>query len=167
MSLKCLIIFIYHNMISVFVIGEQPAIKGVQEWDWGYEQLFMSESTAWGYKQRSCPQSHSWTPSKHHYMIDHDASHAIILQIHSFDHPKSTRKSHHFYCRFSPFLQHINYRKIGDLIGMYHSKQRSPLCVCIRLGALQQYSRRISNFSNTDCFWNIISFLQSNIPSSK
>ena len=32
---------------------------------------------------------------------------------------ENTRKSHHFYCQFSRFLQHKIYREIDDLIGMY------------------------------------------------
>ena len=44
------------------------------------------------------------------------------------------KKSHHFYCQFSHFLDHKSYHKLDDLIGMCHLK-RWALCVCIRLGA--------------------------------
>ena len=83
-----------------------------------------------GHKKRSCTQSHSWTPFIHQFMMDHP-SYAIILQIHTFNLPKIHEKP--------PFILPLStfksYRKIGDLLGMYHSRQGCALCVYIRLGA--------------------------------
>ena len=103
---------------------------GVHEWDWVHERLFMPEGAARGHKKRSCTQSHSWTPFIHQFMMDHP-SYAIILQIHTLNLPKIHEKS--------PFIlppsTFKSSRKIGDLLGIYHSKQGCALCVYIRLGA--------------------------------
>ena len=95
-----------------------------------YERLFMPEGAARGHKKRSCTQSHSWTPFIHQFMMDHH-SYAIILQIHTFNLPKIHKKPP-FILPLSTFKSS---RKIGDLLGMCHSKQGCALCVYIRLGA--------------------------------
>ena len=54
-------------------------------------------------------------------------------------------KNYHSYCHFP----HFSSRKIGDLLGMYHSKQGCALCVYIYAWAhiTTKYLRRTSNFS--------------------
>ena len=112
------------NLSTIFVN------LGVHEWDWVHERLFMPEGAARGHKKRSCTQSHSWTPFIHQLMMDHP-SYAIILQIHTFNLPKIHEKPP-FILPLSTFKSS---RKIGDLHGVYHSKQGCGLCVYIRLGA--------------------------------
>ena len=63
-------------------------------------------------------------PFIHQFMIDHP-SYAIILQIHTFNLPKILEKPP-FTLPLSTFESS---RKIGDLHGMYHSKQGCALCM--------------------------------------
>ena len=115
---------------------------GIHEWDWVHEWLFMPEGAAQGHKKHSCTQSHSWTPFIHQFMMDHP-SYAIILQIHTFNLPKTHEKS--------PFILPLStfksFCKISDLLGMYQTKQ-GVRCVCTYAWAHNnRYLRRNSNFS--------------------
>ena len=79
-------------------------------------------------------------------------------------------KNHHLYCHFPHLKVPVKSRKIGDLLGMYHSKQGCALCVYIRLGAWQQifmthfkffsltFSEILSYFSNKINRFKIINF---------
>ena len=66
----------------------------------------------------------------HQFMMD-QPSYAIILQIHTFNLPKMHEKPP-FILPLSTFKSS---HKIGDLLGMNHSKQGCALRVYIRLGA--------------------------------
>ena len=107
---------------------------------------------------------HSWTPFIHHYMIDHP-SHAIILQIHTFNLPKIHEKA--IIAKASSHLSYSTRITVKSMTWLECTIQ-NRMCV-VRVHTTGRITTKFTahfEFSTQFFFENIISFLQSNIPSS-